>query len=148
MVHRQAKQLAFLAAVFVVTALLGACGSGTSKGDVIQSANIPKAFDVTVLAEKDTTFDYEGAPLTAEDLKSALRYRKDESLPIATVLMKRSEKQKVKKDHIVALARIAFQMNIRAFVEEKSGEIVELQAQVREDDAQAQKTEPKPEPSK
>jgi hypothetical protein len=146
MVHRYGKQLAYLAAVLVVTLLLGACGSGTSKSDVVQSANIPKAFDVTVLAEKDTTFDYEGAPLTAEDLRSALRYRKEEKLPVATILMKRGEKQKIKYDHIIALARIAYQMNIKAYIQEKNGEISEIRAQVKDDEAQ--KPEPKPEAGK
>lgn len=143
MVHRAGKQLATLAGVLFLTALLGACGGRTSKNDLIQSADIPKAFDVTIIAEKDTTFDYEGAPLTAEDLRSALRYRQEEKLPVASVLLKRGEKQKIKNDHIVALARIAYQLKISAYIEEKGGEISEIRAQVR-DDTGAPKTEQAP----
>lgn len=146
MLQRACKRLPTLAAVLFLTVLLGACGGRNLKGDFVQSADIPSAFDVTIIAEKDTTFDYEGAPLTAEDLRSALRYRKEEKLPVATILMKRGEKQKIKNDHIVALARIAYQMNIKAYIQEKNGEISEIRAQVKEDEAK--KPEPKPEASK
>jgi hypothetical protein len=144
--HRAGKRLNHLAALLFLTVLLSACGGRNLKGDFVQSADIPKSFDVTIIAEKDTTFDYEGAPLTAEDLRSALRYRKEESLPVATILMKRGEKQKIKNDHIIALARIAYQMNIKAYIQEKNGEISEIRAQVKDDEAQ--KPEPKPEAGK
>jgi hypothetical protein len=135
----------YLAALLFLTVLLAACG-GRTKGDVIQAANVPTSFDVTLIAEKDTTFDYDGAPLTEEDLKSALRYRKDQNLPIATVLLKRGEKQKIKNDYIVALARVAYQMNVRAFIQEQTGgEISEVRAQVKEPEQQAK---PKPEAAK
>lgn len=146
MLQRASKRLPTLAAVLFLTVLLGACGGRSLKGDFVQSADIPSAFDVTIIAEKDTTFDYEGAPLTAEDLRSALRYRKEEKLPVATILMKRGEKQKIKNDHIIALARIAYQMNIKAYIQEKNGEISEIRAQVKEDEAK--KPEPKPEEGK
>ncbi|MEP6511975.1 MAG: hypothetical protein ABJB02_10300 [Dokdonella sp.] len=55
--------------------LLTACGGGRTKADIVQSANIPAGFDVTITADKDNQFDFDGAPLTAEDLKSAFRYR-------------------------------------------------------------------------
>jgi hypothetical protein len=132
MSNRASKRLPYLAAVLFLTVLLGACGGGPSKSDIVQAANIPSSFDVTILADKDTQFDYDGAPLTSEDLRSALRYRKDESLPVATVLMKRGEKQKIKKEHIVALARIAYQMGIKAYIQDGSGEISEIRAQVKE----------------
>jgi hypothetical protein len=146
MLQRASKRLPTLVAVLFLTVLLGACGGRSLKGDFVQSADIPSAFDVTIIAEKDTTFDYEGAPLTAEDLRSALRYRKEEKLPVATILMKRGEKQKIKNDHIIALARIAYQMNIKANIQEKNGEISEIRAQVKEDEAK--KPEPKPEAGK
>jgi hypothetical protein len=113
----------------------------------VQSANIPTSFDVTLIAEKDTTFDYDGAPLTEEDLKSALRYRKDQNLPIATVLLKRGEKQKVKNEYIVALARVAYQMNFRAFIQEQDGgEISEVRAQAKEGEEPAKPKQPPPPP--
>jgi hypothetical protein len=105
---------AFLAAPVL---LLGACHRGVDKKDIVRAENIPASFDVTLL--------------TAEDLKSALRYRQEQSLPMATVLLKRGEKQKVKKEHVVALARIAYQMKFRAFWDD-DGEIAEIKAQLKD----------------
>ena len=139
------KRIAWLAALLCATALVvSACGSrGVSKDLVTQGSNIPESFDVTLIAEKDTTFDYDGAPLTEEDLRSALRYRKEQNLPVATVLVKRGEKERIKNEHIVSLARVAFQLNIRAFMQAKDGTITELRAQAKEDESA-----PKPEPAK
>jgi len=146
MSNRASKRMPYVAALLFLTVLLAACG-GRTKGDVIQAANVPSSFDVTLIAEKDTTFDFDGAPLTEEDLKSALRYRKDQNLPIATVLLKRGEKQKVKNEYIVALARVAYQMNIRAFIQEQvGGEISEIRAQAKEGEEPAKPKQPPPPP--
>jgi len=143
MPNRASKRPLYLAAVLLLAVLLGACGGRRSKNDVIQSADVPAGFDVTILADKDNQFDYDGAPLTAEDLKSALRYRKEQSLPVATVLMKRGEKEKIKNEHIIALARIAYQMGIKAYIQEKSGEISEIRAQLKEPEEESKPKEGK-----
>ena len=122
-----------IGALALSAVLLVACGGGRTKSDaLVQDANVPASFDVTLLADKDIQFDFDGAPLTTEDLKSALRYRQGESLPMASVLLKRGEKQKVSNEHIVALARIAYEMKFSAFVLEKDGQISELRAQAKE----------------
>jgi hypothetical protein len=130
-----------LAALLLVSALLAACGGGPTKGDIVQAANIPTSFDVTIYSAKDNQFDYDGAPLTEEDLKSALRYRKEQNLPVATVLMKRGESQKIKNEHIISLARISYQMSIKTYMQDKQGEISEIRAQLKDADDQ-----PKPKP--
>lgn len=131
-----------LGALVLAATLLTACGLGHgSKPNTVNAANIPTAFDVTVIAEKDNQFEYDGAPLTSEDLKSAFRYRQEESLPMGTVLLKRGEKQKIKKEHIVAMARIAYEMKLRAFMAEKDGEITELVASAKEPEGDAPKPE-------
>lgn len=123
-------RLAMLALLAIGVA---ACGRDEVRPDQVQQApNIPASFDVTLLADKDNQFDFDGAPLTEEDLKSAFRYRQEESLPMSTVLLKRGEKQKVKNEHIVSLARVAFQMKFKAYVQSKNGEISEVQAQVKD----------------
>ena len=127
------------ALVFVAAALLSACGGRAVKGSLAQPAVVPAGFDVTIIADKDNQFDLDGAPLTEEDLRSALRYRKDQNLPVASVLMKRGEKEKIKNEHIIALARIAYQLNIKAYIQDKSGEISEIRAQLKESDETAQK---------
>ncbi len=104
---------------------------GRTRPDVATTpANVPASFDVTLLADEDGQFDFDGAPLTAEDLKSALRYRKEESLPVDTVLLKRGEKEKIKDEHLGALARIAYELGINAFFED-DGEISELRVQAK-----------------
>ena len=45
--------------------VLSACGGRKVSKDLIGNAgNIPASFDVTLVADKDTQFDYDGAPLT------------------------------------------------------------------------------------
>lgn len=117
--------------VLGLLALLCACGGGRTRSDVATvPADVPSSFDVTLLADKDGQFDFDGAPLTSEDLKSALRYRQEESLPVATILLKRGEKQKIKGEHLGALARIAYDLGIKAYFED-DGEISELRVQAK-----------------
>jgi cellulose biosynthesis protein BcsQ len=132
-----------LVALALVALLLVACGHGRSKPDVIAAADAPAGFDVTLVAAKDNQFDYEGAPLTIEDLRSALRYRQEQSLPMATVLLKRAEKQKIKNEHIIALARIAFQMKFKAYMED-DGQVSEIRAQLKDPENEPAKSEPAP----
>lgn len=135
-----------LMALALVAVLLVACGGRRTKSDaVVPNADIPAGFDVTLVADKDNQFDYDGAPLTNEDLKSALRYRQEQSLPMGTVLLKRGEKEKIKNEHIVALARIAFAMKFKAYIEEK-GEIAEIRAEAKQPDAAPAKPDPSQKP--
>jgi hypothetical protein len=127
-----------LIALALAAVLLVACHRGRTKGETIPNANIPAGFDVTLVADKDNQFDLDGAPLTNEDLRSALRYRQEQSLPMATVLLKKGEKEKIKNEHIVALARMAFNMKFRAFIEDRD-EIAEIKAEVKGADAPASK---------
>ncbi|HEU4663912.1 MAG TPA: hypothetical protein VFS55_07765 [Dokdonella sp.] len=120
-------------ALAALAGLLVACGGGRARPDTVAAPNIPASFDVTIVADKDNQFDLDGAPLTSEDLKSAFRYRQEEKLPMGSVLLKRGEKEKVKNEHIIALARIAYEMKFSAFLQEKDGTISELRAQTKEE---------------
>lgn len=116
---RRRRVLRTLALLAFVT-LLAACSGRTLKPDqMLPSVDVPASFDVVLLADEDGQFDYDGAPLTSEDLRSALRYRKEERLPVATVLLKRAPRQKVRDIHVSALGRIAHELDIQAFVEER-----------------------------
>ena len=109
--------------VLILTLIaLGACARGTRTDAARAPVDAPATFDVTLVAAKDGQFDYLDAPLTAPDLRAALNYRKEQSLPMATVLLKRGEKEKVKDVHIVALARISVALGFKAFVLE-DGEV-------------------------
>lgn len=124
------------AALATALALLAACHGGGRNvaADKVQVANLPANFDVTLMAAKDNQFDYDpqggtnGAPLTVEDLRGALRYRMEEHLPMSTVLLKRGEKQRITKEHIAYLARVAMEMKFKAYMLEKDGGISELVA--------------------
>ncbi|SFN25699.1 hypothetical protein SAMN05216289_11046 [Dokdonella immobilis] len=114
-----------LLALLMVVVALGACARGTRSDTAKAPVNVPASFDVTLIATKDGQFDYLDAPLTPQDLRAALNYRKEQSLPMSTVLLKRGEKDKVKDVHIVALARIAVALGFTAYVME-DGEINEI----------------------
>ncbi|MBX3693470.1 hypothetical protein [Dokdonella sp.] len=104
---------------------VAACGSGKTRPDAVPAGDIPYSFDVTVEALKDGQFEYNEAPLTSQDLRSALNYRKEIGQPMSTLLLRRSEKQSVKDGHIVAIAGMSVALGFRAWVEER-GEINEI----------------------
>ena len=95
--HLSGRRIVTWAALALVAFALAACGGRVNKELLAQASNIPASFDVTLIADKDNQFDYDpnggtnGAPLTEEDLRSALRYRKEQNLPCATVIVKRGE---------------------------------------------------------
>jgi hypothetical protein len=136
---------ALLAALAFV---LAACGGRVNKELIAQGSNIPPSFDVTLIADKDNQFDYDpeggtnGAPLTEEDLRSALRYRKEQNLACATIIVKRGEKERIKNEHIISLARVAYQLKMRAFMQAKDGTISELVAQAKVDENAPKPAEP------
>jgi hypothetical protein len=148
--HLSGRRIVTWAALALFAFALAACGGRVNKELLAQASNIPPSFDVTLIADKDNQFDYDpaggtnGAPLTEEDLRSALRYRKEQNLPCETIIVKRGEKERIKNEHIVSLARVAYQLKMRAFMQAKDGTISELLAQAKEDDTT--KTPPAPPP--
>jgi len=138
--HLSGRRIVTWAALALFALALGACGGRVNKELIAQGSNIPPSFDVTLIADKDNQFDYDpaggsnGAPLTEEDLRSALRYRKEQNLPCTTVIVKRGEKERIKNEHIVSLARVAYQLKMRAFMQAKDGTISELVAQAKTDE--------------
>ena len=116
-----------LLALVVLTLILAACARGTRTDAARAAVNAPSTFDVTLVAEKEGQFDYQDVPLTPQDLRAALNYRKEQGLPMKTLLLKRGEKNRIKDTHIVALARIAVALGITAYIDEK-GEINEIRA--------------------
>ena len=116
-----------LLALVVLAVVVAAC-SRDSRSDAARGTVVtPASYDVTLIAEKDGQFDYQDVPLTAQDLRAALNYRKEQGLPMKTLLLKRGEKNRIKDSHIVALARIAVALEFTAYLEEK-GEINEIRA--------------------
>jgi hypothetical protein len=138
--HLSGRRIVTWAALALFAFALAACGGRVNKELLAQASNVPASFDVTLIADKDNQFDYDpsggtnGAPLTEEDLRSALRYRKEQNLACETIIVKRGEKERIKNEHIVSLARVAFQLKMRAFMQAKDGTISELVAQAKPDE--------------
>ena len=97
--HLSGMRIVTWAALALFAFALATCGGRVNKELLAQAGNIPSSFDVTLIADKDNQFDYDpsggtnGAPLTEEDLRSALRYRKEQNLPCATVIVKRGMRE-------------------------------------------------------
>lgn len=116
-----------LLALVLLTLLFAACAKGTRTDAARAPVNAPSSFDVTLVAEKEGQFDYQDVPLSPQDLRAALNYRKEQGQPMKTLLLKRGEKNRIKDTHIVEVARIAVALGITAYIEEK-GEINEIRA--------------------
>jgi hypothetical protein len=124
-----------LLALVVLAVVVAACSRDSRSDPMRPAIAAPASFDVTLIADKDNQFDYQNVPLTAQDLRAALNYRKEQGLPMATVLLKRGEKNRIKDTHIVALARIAVALGFTSFVEEK-GETKEIQLTITDKPAE------------
>ena len=120
-----------LLAVALLGVALAACGGrdeikkGTSD---IAASNAPTTFDLTVAAEKDNQFDLDGATLTGEDLRGHIRYRNEPGhQPVHTILLKTGEKEKIKNTHVAALASIARDLKLEAYVRDNDGHLKVIQ---------------------
>jgi hypothetical protein len=117
-----------LLAVFV--AVLAACGGrdainkGTSD---IAADNAPKAYDLTVAADKDGQFEYQGATLTREDLAGHIRYLAEIGKPVHSLLLTSGEKQKITNTHVAALAGICRDLKISGYVRDNDGRLKVIQ---------------------
>ena len=119
---------ALVLALFV--ALLAACGgrdainNGTSD---IAVANTPTTYDLTVTADADNQFDYQGATLTREDLAGHIRYLAEIGKPVHSILLTAGEKQKIKNEHVAALAGICRDLKITGYVRDNDGHLKVIQ---------------------
>lgn len=119
---------ALFLALFV--ALLAACGgrdainNGTSD---IAVANTPTTYDLTVTADADNQFDYQGATLTREDLAGHIRYLAEIGKPVHSILLTAGEKQKIKNEHVAALAGICRDLKITGYVRDNDGHLKVIQ---------------------
>jgi hypothetical protein len=113
------------AAVLVLfAAVLAACGGHDDiKKGTTDAVNAPPVYDLTVAADKDGQFDFDGATLTAEDLRGHIRYLTEVGKPVHDILLKPGEKEKIKNTHIAALASVCRDLKIDAYVEDNDGHL-------------------------
>jgi hypothetical protein len=119
-----------IAALALLLGALAACGGKDEikQGTTDVGASVPAQYDLIVRADKDGQFDLEGATLTAEDLRSHIRYRNEPgNQPVHTVLLETGEKEKIKNTHVAALAGIARDLKIVAYVKDNDGHLKVIQ---------------------
>jgi hypothetical protein len=116
--------------IALLLALLAACGGrdAINKGTAdVAAANSPMSFDLTVAADADNQFEYQGATLTREDLAGHIRYLAETGKPVHSILLTTGEKQKIKNEHVAALASICRDLKITGYVRDNDGHLKVIQ---------------------
>ena len=116
--------------IALLLALLAACGGrdAINKGTAdVATANSPTSFDLTVAADADNQFEYQGATLTREDLAGHIRYLAETGKPVHSILLTTGEKQKIKNEHVAALASICRDLKISGYVRDNDGHLKVIQ---------------------
>lgn len=117
-----------IALLALLLGALAACGGRDEiKKGTSDAAAAPAQYDLVLRADKDGQFDFDGATLTAEDLRGHIRYLAEAGRPARTLLLKRGEKEKIKNTHIAALAGIARDLKVTAYVEDNDGHLKIIQ---------------------
>jgi hypothetical protein len=113
-----------IAIVASLIGLLAACGGRDEiKKGTADVSDVPASYDLTVAADKDGQFDFDGASLAAEDLRGHIRYLNESGHPVHTILLKRGEKEKIKNLHVGVLAGISRDMKITAYIQDNDGRL-------------------------
>ena len=115
-------------AITLMLGLLAACGGRAAiKQGASDIVNAPASYDLTVAADKDGQFDFDGATLTSEDLRGHIRYLIEVGKPVHNLLLKRGEKQKILNVHVAAIASICRDLHISAYVLDNDGHLKVIQ---------------------
>jgi hypothetical protein len=114
-----------IAVIASLIGLLAACGGrdDLKKDATDVTTDAPSSYDLTVAADKDGQFDFDGASLAAEDLRGHIRYLNESGHPVHSILLKRGEKEKIKNTHVGVLAGISRDMKITAYVQDNDGHL-------------------------
>ena len=111
-------------AIALLIGLLAACGGGRAiKNGTTDATDIPEAYDLSVKADKDGQFDFDGATLSPEDLRGHIRYLTEVGKPVQAILLTRGEKEKITNVHVAALASICRDLKIIAYVKDNDGKV-------------------------
>ena len=109
-------------AIALLIGLLAACGGGRAiKNGTTDATDIPEAYDLSIKADKDGQFDFDGATLSPEDLRGHIRYLTEVGKPVHAILLTRGEKEKITNVHIAALASLCRDLKIIAYVKDNDG---------------------------
>jgi hypothetical protein len=118
--HRTLQTLAIASLI----ALLAACGGRDAiKPGTTEVADVPASYDLTVAADKDGQFDFDGATLAAEDLRGHIRYLNEAGRTVHTILLKRGEKEKITNTQVASLASMSRDLHLTAYVLDNDGHL-------------------------
>jgi hypothetical protein len=104
-------------------AALAACGGTSELKHSATVANVPQQYDLSLEADKDGQFDFDGATVDKETVRGHIRYLNDAGKPVHSVFLKRGEKQKVTNAHILALSSIARDLKLDVYVQDNDGKL-------------------------
>ncbi len=110
-----------IVAIALVVAVLAACGRNDIKNSTTDVEGAPATYDLSVKADKDGQFDFDGATLTAEDLRGHIRYLNETGKTVHAILLTRGEKEKITNVHVAALASLSRDLKITAYVTDNDG---------------------------
>ena len=110
-------------ALALLAVLLAACGGTTELKHSSTVANVPVEYDLSLEADKDGQFDYDGATVDKETVRGHIRYLNEAGKPVHTIFLKRGEKQKVTNAHILALSSIARDLKLQLYVQDNDGKL-------------------------
>jgi hypothetical protein len=110
-----------IVAIALFIAVLAACGRNDIKNGTKDAENVPATYDLSIKADKDGQFDFDGATLSPEDLRGHIRYLNETGKPVHAILLVRGEKEKIKNTHVAALASISRDLKITAYVTDNDG---------------------------
>ena len=107
-----------VAAMLATMFTLAACNSNVRRGGE-STVEVPTQYDMTIEAYKDNQFLLDGALLSAPDLEAHFRYLQDQKQLPKTVLLKDSEKFKVKNSDLQELASLQLSFHFTGYVMHK-----------------------------
>ena len=110
-------------ALLVLAAVLTACGGTSELKHGASDATAPASYDLSVLADKDGQFDFDGATIDKETVRGHIRYLNETGRPVHSIFLKRGEKQKVTNAHILALSSIARDLKLDLYVQDNDGKL-------------------------
>ena len=97
--------------------VMAGCHSGSTK-DAVSTASMDGKFDATIEAYKSNQFLVDGALLSALDTGSHFAYLKDQGKLPKTVLLKRSDESKIRKQHLQYMARMVLDYGFAVYYDD------------------------------
>jgi hypothetical protein len=124
-VFRGFSRLSIVALLGAMLALAGC--NGQSVKSKMQAEQMAKGFKTVVKSYKSGQFTLDGAVLSQEDLSSHFAYLRDQGRLPKRVLLLRSDKTKIHKAHLQAMARMALDYGFTSYYDD-GGVLTQIKA--------------------